>query len=111
MLFVPVAPPRPSPRAEELAKRLGEAIDAYSVLHPDLSPLEIQQAAQLAATKRGQPNPVIAAAVVAAILAVGVLFAVASKNQAGLDEQFVIPGIIVIVGVVLVGLMFYLKSR
>jgi hypothetical protein len=49
MPFVPVTPPAPpSPRAQELGRRLKEAIDNFRREHPDITGAEIRQAMGLA---------------------------------------------------------------
>jgi len=112
MLFVPYVPPhRPSARAQELSRRLKETIDQYSILHPDLKTEEIQQAAQLVTPRAVQQKQIVALVIAGAVLLVAALGAVVEKGGSGIDEQFLLPGIILVVGVVLVGVMIVLKSR
>jgi uncharacterized protein (DUF433 family) len=113
MFFVPHVPQhhRPSPQAEELGRRLGETIDAFAREHPGLSATDIRAAAQLAVQKRARQNPVIAVAIALAAVAAGLVIAIAKDNPGGLSEEFLLPGVILIVVVVCVGLLFYLKSR
>jgi hypothetical protein len=112
MLFVPYVPhERPSPRAEELGKRLAETIDAYCREHPDLSGEEIRQAAHLATASKAGQNPAVAVAVVAVFILAGVLAALVAKGHLGFDEQFLLPGIVLLVVILVVGVLFFLKSR
>jgi hypothetical protein len=112
MLFVPYVPPQhPSPRAEELARRLKDVIDQYSSLHPDLSAEDIRQAAQLAAASRGQDKRVVVAAVVGALALAACVMIAVLKHQTQMDEQLILPAIVLVVGIAVVGLLFYLKSR
>ena len=78
MTFIPhvhVPNPPPSPRARELAKRLRETIDNFTIDHPDLSSAEIQQAAAMA-THEARPKNialVVSALVGIVALIIGVL--------------------------------------
>lgn len=113
MFFVPHVPQhqRPSPQAEELSRRLGETIDAFAREHPGLSANDIRVAAHLATQKRASQNPAVAVAVAVAVALAGLTMALVRKGPEGLGEEFLIPGVVVIVVVVAVGLLFYLKSR
>lgn len=56
---VPTAPPAPpSAEAQELGEHLERVIQAYQADHPEMSPLEVRQAVQLAQRAvGGGPNP------------------------------------------------------
>ena len=47
-MYVPVTPPPPSPKAQELGGHLVDVINAYQADHPDMSPLDVRQGVRLA---------------------------------------------------------------
>jgi hypothetical protein len=72
MSFVPIVfipPPPPSPRAQELARRLAELIEQFRSEHPDASGAEVRQALQLAAPRSASAQGVM----VATLLLTGLL--------------------------------------
>ena len=75
MTFVPVVtnPPAPSPRANELGRRLTETIDRFRQEDPDVSSAEIRQALSLATPRAGTDSTSIAAALAAMFLVFGLV--------------------------------------
>ena len=75
MTFVPVVtnPPAPSPRANELGRRLTETIDRFREEDPSVSPSEVRQALMLARPRDGSDRSSIAAALVAVFLVFGLV--------------------------------------
>ncbi len=86
MTFVPVVPnpPPPSPRADELGRRLTETIAGFRQEEPALSSVEIRQAVSLALRRAGVGGSGIAVvvAVLFLTLGLGVFF---YFTQSGLD--------------------------
>jgi hypothetical protein len=80
MLFVPVVHHSTSERAQQLSKRLAETVEQFRREHTDLTSEDIQQAMQLAQVK-GPPaqQRLIAVAIVAAILFVGLAVALLTQ--------------------------------
>ena len=76
MSFVPVAPPQPpSPRAQELGRRLGEVVEKFRREHPDLTGTEIRQAMGLATGGMGAKSVALLVALALGLLAAGLLAA------------------------------------
>lgn len=74
LAFVPVVVATPSPRAEALGQRLAETVEQFRQQNPDLSGLEVRQAARIAVSRAGgasaaRPVLVALAAAVAAMAA------------------------------------------
>ena len=55
MTFVPVIipPPQPSPRSQELSRRVGELVEQFRREHPEMNASEIHQALSMASTRAG----------------------------------------------------------
>jgi len=55
MTFVPiiVPPPQPSPRSQELSRRVGELVEQFRREHPEMNASEIDQALSMASTRAG----------------------------------------------------------
>jgi hypothetical protein len=113
VLFVPYVPHahRPSERAEQLSRRLAEAIEEFRRAHSDLSSGDVQAALQLAAHRTGGgAKPLTAALLIAILVVIGVVAAaLAAKPQA--DTTVLVPAIGVLVALLVFGLMLFLKSR
>jgi hypothetical protein len=104
--FVPVVPPTPSPRAEELGQRLAETIEGYRRQNPDLSGLDVRQALRLAAARAGDlgapPRALIALIAGLAVAGLALALATESPRAAGAPLVTAIPVVAVIVGLLLV---------
>jgi hypothetical protein len=94
--FVPVVPQTPSPRAEQLGQRLAETIEQFRQQNPDLSGLEVRQAAQLAASRAGGtcgPPRAILALVAGLVAAAMALYLGRGKAISGADELPLVMGV------------------
>ncbi len=90
MTFVPVVvnPPTPSPRANELGRRLTETIDRFRQEEPGVSPAEIRQALGLATRSAGTDSSAIAAVLGVLFLALGLgVFFYFTQGGLALDGQ------------------------
>ncbi|KPJ61566.1 MAG: hypothetical protein AMJ46_00165 [Latescibacteria bacterium DG_63] len=112
MPFVPVTPPPPpSPRAQELGRRLREVIDNFRREHPDMTGTEISQAMGLAMRGAGSRRQALLIGVVLALLALGFLAFFLFRRQSGEEGQTVILPIIVVLAMVFAGAAAFLKNR
>ncbi len=109
---VPTAPPAPpSPEAQERGRHLTDVINAYQADHPDMSPLEVRQAIQLARRTGGGTDAKMAITAIAvglvAMMALGLFFFRSSPNM----EQ--VPWLMIAIGamVVVLGVVAVIKSR
>jgi hypothetical protein len=112
LAFIPVVPTAPSPRAEALGQRLAETIEQFRQQNPDLSGLEVRQAAQIAASRSGGAGapPRALLALVAAVAVGGLALALAmDKSRAG-GESWTLMALIAAIAVVL-GVVVALKRR
>jgi hypothetical protein len=113
-MFIPVVQAPPSPRAEELGRRIADLVQEYESANHPLSNLELSQALQLARGKvRPDARPGAQVALVAGLLglllAVGLGVFVSQRNSPGMFEG--IPWIAVSIGVLLVVLAGVAISR
>jgi hypothetical protein len=55
MTFIPVIipSPQPSPRSQELSRRVGELVEQFRREHPEMNASEIHQALSMASTRAG----------------------------------------------------------
>jgi hypothetical protein len=92
LAFVPVVVSTPSPRAEALGQRLAETIEQYRQQNPDLSALEVRQAARIAVTRAaGVQTAVPVLAAVAAVAAVaGLMVALAAGPRSAGSQQWIL---------------------
>lgn len=69
MTFVPiiVPPPQPSPRAQELSRRVSEVVERFRREHPDMSASEIRQALSMASMRNGSSRAVLIAVLLGTI--------------------------------------------
>lgn len=89
MMFVPIVPtptPPPSPRAQELGRRISDLVEQFRLEQPDAKNAEIHQALALAAKGVGSAAPVAAlVAVTLGLLVAGfVAFFVVARSGDGL---------------------------
>lgn len=107
MVFVPVPPPRfqPSPRAQDLSRRLAQVIEEFERQYPGTSPSDVQQAMELA-VGRGAGRPaatrrtaVVAGAIFAAVAA-GAVGLIRSSGDADIPVMAIVTGIAVVVAIV-----------
>jgi hypothetical protein len=112
MIFVPfVPPPPPSPRAQELGRRLRETVDEFKRDNPGLKGAEIRQAMHLGMqgqTEAGTRVAVGLALGLGLLVLFGFLF---MGHQMPLGGQTVILTSLIVLGVLLVGIVFVLKNR
>jgi hypothetical protein len=106
MSFVPVIPPQEgaSPRAQELSRRITEAIESFRREQPDLKPEEIRQAARLAlrGAGTGKEQLVVILGALLALLGVGAFFALKSGGAGESTYPIIaIAAIILVLAVVL----------
>ena len=102
MVFVP--PPRPSPRAQELGRHLGEVVDQYRREHPDLSGMEIRQALRLAHRDSAARPAIIVLAVAAAVL--GAALAAYSRKPGAEGSGFPVAIFAVILAILVLWVLF-----
>ncbi len=98
---VPTAPPAPpSPEAQELGRHLTDVINAYQADHPNMSPLEVRQAIQLArrtgGTDANMAMKVIAVGLVA-MMALGLVLLRATRDTGQVPWLMVGIGVMVVV--------------
>ncbi len=114
MTYVPVGPPPvESPRVRELSQRLAEVIDEYERQYP-MSAGEIRQALRIASSKKasgGAGTVVAVAAGMGLLLGIGVFAYFLAQRQPGGGDVTAIPAILIGVGVVVVGLVVFLRNR
>ncbi|MGH2628324.1 MAG: hypothetical protein ACRDHY_16930 [Anaerolineales bacterium] len=108
MVFVPVPPPRfqPSPRAQDLSRRLAQVIEEFERQYPGTSPSDVQQAMELAVGRSaGRPAARRTAAVAAAVLAAvaaGAVALIRSSGDASIPLMAIVTGVAVVVAIVVV---------
>lgn len=115
MTFIPTAhfvphPPPPSPRAQELGRRLAEVVDAFRAEHPDLEGEEVRQALQLARGWGGAGARTmlpIVAALLAVLVALGLLL---FRSGADGGTPILFPAAMMLV-VLMVVVMLVLRRR
>jgi hypothetical protein len=113
MLFVPYvpAPPPPSPRAQELGRRLRETIEGFLQEHPGTTGSEIRQALQLAAREICGKGATAAVAVGAGLAILGALALVFMGRQVPGEPRVWILGTAVGLGVIAIAAAIALKRR
>ncbi len=110
LAFVPVVPPppRPSPEAQELGRRLADTIESFKREHPKLKGVDIQQAMRLALMGRGAVKTPMIALVIGLAVAAGVLGVLLSRP--GPEGETVVPVVIIVV-VALVAAILAIRLR
>jgi hypothetical protein len=82
--FVFVPPPTPSPRAQELARRLSETIDGFARENPGVRDVEVREALRLAARGRGREATAVVLGMVVALALAGALgYTLLERRQPG----------------------------
>jgi hypothetical protein len=108
MVFMPVPPPRfqPSPRAQDLSRRLAQVIEEFERQYPGTSREDVQQAMELAvgrgAGRRGTRRTAVVAAAVVAAVASGAAGLITSSTGRGIPAMAILVGIAVMVAIVVV---------
>jgi hypothetical protein len=110
-MIIPVVPQPPSPRAQELGRRLRETIDTFRRDNPGITGPEIQQAMQLATQGLTQVGARLLVALAVGLVALGLVAFLFLGRQAPLGGQTMILTSIVILGILLIALVFVMKNR
>jgi hypothetical protein len=104
---IPTAPPAPpSAEAQELGGHLADMIHAYQADHPEMSPLEVRQAVQLAqrAVGGGLDTKILIKSIalgLVAFMALGVFFLRSNPDLGQIPWMMVtVVGLMVVVGIV-----------
>ncbi len=99
---VPTAPPAPpSPEAQELGRHLTDVINAYQADHPNMSPLEVRQAIQLARRTGGGTDAKMAIKAIlvglVAMMGLGLFFLRSNPDLGQVPWLMVAIGVLVVV--------------
>ena len=108
---VPTAPPAPpSPEAQELGRHLTDVINAYQADHPNMSPLEVRQAIQLARRTGGGTDAKMA--IKALLLGLVALTGLGFFFLRSTTDMGQVPWLLVVIGVMVVvlGVVAAIKS-
>lgn len=104
-----------SPRAEELARRIAEAVEGYRASHPDLTATELQQAflkasseARPGASGSGANRAAVLASVLGALVAVGLMLFLLGRGPSDGEPW---PALAVMVGVIALAAVFIVVRR
>ena len=109
--FVPYVPPQQpaSPQAQELGRRLSEAIEGSRREHPDTSVAEIRQAVQIALAGRGGTNRAAVRVLLGVLAAMGVAGFLLLQRPSGPEGAVPVTAIVVVVLLVGVALAMLIK--
>lgn len=108
--YVPSAQP-PSPRAQELGRRLAETIESFRREHPDTSPAEMREAVRLALAGRGGLSPAPAGVLLGTFALLGALGFLFMSRMHGGEDWPMVAMVIVFVLIIGVALAVSLKNR
>jgi len=112
MIFVPFVPPQPpSPRAQELGRRLRETVGDFNRDNPGLKGAEIRQAMHIAMQGTAEAGTRVAVALAIGLALLVLLGFLIMGHKMPLSGQPVIIAALIVLGILLVGLVFVLKNR
>ncbi|HSG80795.1 MAG TPA: DUF3188 domain-containing protein [Gemmatimonadota bacterium] len=114
MSYVPIVPrPPDSPRVRELSERLAEVIQQFQDRYP-MSASEIRQALRIAAARTSGSRAGVFMALAAAtalLVGIGVFAYYLGQTQPDGGDVTALPAVVIGVGVVVVGVVAYLRHR
>ena len=112
MIFVPFVPsPPPSPRAQELGRRVRETVDDFKRDNPGLKEEEIRQAMHLAMQGTGEAGKRVAVALAVGLALLVLLGFLVLGHQLPVIGQPIILVSLIVLGLLLAGIVFVLKNR